>query len=261
MDLSLSGKTAIVSNGCSPFGSAVAVRLLQEGARVAIGGQDARTLWATLAALGAHGEARAIPMPGGDPVVGMPQMVRAAVVTFGAPDILVADVCEPLEGTLDTVTAERLAAYLRDGLVALWAFVQAGAAHMPQDGGGRIVLLINAAGKIPSRDFLAAAVLGAAQHAFVKSVSDHFGPLGITVNAVCVGTAAPGAAGTGIGTEPYLGRGLGQQESGWGTAPPLGRWCTPEHVADAVAFLASARAGFVTGANIDVDGGQQRMIF
>ncbi|MFG1425894.1 SDR family NAD(P)-dependent oxidoreductase [Roseixanthobacter glucoisosaccharinicivorans] len=261
MDLNLSGKTAIISNGCSPFGSAVAARLLQEGARVAVGGQDARALWAALGALGAHGEARAIPMPAGDPAAGMAQMVRAAVVTFGAPDILVADVCAPLEGTLDTVPAERFAAYLRDGLVALWAFVQAGAVHMPRHGDGRIVVLINAAGKIPSRDFLAAAVLGAAQHAFVKSVSDHFGARGITVNAVCVGAGGPDASGGGIGTEPYLGRGLGQQESGWGAAPPLGRWCTPDQVADAVAFLASGRAGFVTGANIDVDGGQQRMIF
>jgi 3-oxoacyl-[acyl-carrier protein] reductase len=42
---------------------------------------------------------------------------------------------------------------------------------------------------------------------------------------------------------------------------PLGRWGTPEDIANAVAFVASARAGFMVGANIDVDGGHQRMIF
>jgi len=61
--------------------------------------------------------------------------------------------------------------------------------------------------------------------------------------------------------EVFLGRSLEQQESRWGAEVPLGRWGEPEDVASAVAFLASERAGFIVGANIDVDGGHQRSIF
>jgi 3-oxoacyl-[acyl-carrier protein] reductase len=60
--------------------------------------------------------------------------------------------------------------------------------------------------------------------------------------------------------EVYLGRSLEQQESGWGAEVPLGRWGTPDDIANAVAFLASERAAFICGTNIDVDGGHQRSI-
>jgi 3-oxoacyl-[acyl-carrier protein] reductase len=61
--------------------------------------------------------------------------------------------------------------------------------------------------------------------------------------------------------EIYFGRSLEQQETKWGAEVPLGHWGAPEDVANAVAFLASDRAGFICGANIDVDGGHQRSIF
>ena len=64
-----------------------------------------------------------------------------------------------------------------------------------------------------------------------------------------------------IDEEQYLGRSLEQQQTGWGATVPLGRWGKPEDIADAVAFMASERAGYIVGANIDVDGGHQRMIF
>lgn len=246
MDLGLCGRNVILSNGATPLGRAVAARLGSEGARIAAG-----------LPAGASGGANfhAIRLAETGPQA-MGVLVRAACTALGAPDILVAEVAQPLAGTLEEVPYSRLAAYLDTALVALWAFVREGTARM--EGGGRVIVLVNAAGKIPDRAHLAAAMAGAAQHAFVKSVSDHLGPRGITVNAVCVGATGPDAP---IGTEPFLGRGLGQQESGFGATPPLGRWCAPEQVADAVAFLACAQAGFVTGANIDVDGGQQRMIF
>ncbi len=54
--------------------------------------------------------------------------------------------------------------------------------------------------------------------------------------------------------------GEGARVAIWGRDVPLGRWGTPEDIAAAVVFLASDRAGFVCGTNIDVDGGYQRAI-
>ena len=53
---------------------------------------------------------------------------------------------------------------------------------------------------------------------------------------------------------------LEQQEAQWGSEVPLGRFGVPEDIATAVAFIASDRAGFIVGSNIDVDGGYQRSI-
>jgi 3-oxoacyl-[acyl-carrier protein] reductase len=96
----------------------------------------------------------------------------------------------------------------------------------------------------------------------VKSLSDDLGRYGILVNAVCPSRiSSPLTSDLVIDEEQYLGRSLEQQESGWGSTVPLGRWGDPDDIATAVAFMVSARAGYLCGANIDVDGGHQRMIF
>jgi 3-oxoacyl-[acyl-carrier protein] reductase len=96
----------------------------------------------------------------------------------------------------------------------------------------------------------------------VKSLSDDLARDNILVNAVCPSRIkTPLTNGLKLHNEVFLGRSLEQQESRWGAEVPLGRWGEPEDVASAVAFLASERAGFIVGANIDVDGGHQRSIF
>ena len=89
---------------------------------------------------------------------------------------------------------------------------------------------------------IASTVINAAQHAFVKSLSDDLAPHGILVNAVCpsrIKSPLTHALGT-LHNEVYYGRSLEQQESKWGAEVPLGHWGTPEDIANAVAFLASA---------------------
>jgi 3-oxoacyl-[acyl-carrier protein] reductase len=128
--------------------------------------------------------------------------------------------------------------------------------------GGRFIVIVGQTGKVPQANAIASTVVNAAQHAFVKSLSDELAPHGILVNAVCPSRIRSPLTDTlKLHNEVHLGRSLEQQESRWGAEVPLGRWGTPDDIANAVAFLASERAGFICGANIDVDGGHQRMIF
>jgi len=133
---------------------------------------------------------------------------------------------------------------------------------MRKQGGGRFIVIIGQAGKVPQANGIASTIANAAQHAFVKSLSDDLARDKILVNAVCPSRIkSPLTDGLTLYNEVFLGRSLEQQESRWGAEVPLGRWGTPEDIANAVAFLASDRAGFIVGANIDVDGGHQRSIF
>jgi 3-oxoacyl-[acyl-carrier protein] reductase len=133
---------------------------------------------------------------------------------------------------------------------------------MRRQGGGRFIVIIGQTGKVPQANAIASNVINAAQHAFVKSLSDELAPSNVLVNAVCPSRIkSPLTDGLKLYNEVHLGRSLEQQESRWGAEVPLGRWGEPADIANAVAFLASGRAGFICGANIDVDGGHQRMIF
>jgi len=133
---------------------------------------------------------------------------------------------------------------------------------MRRRGGGRFILVVGQAGKVPGARTIASAVTNAAQHAFAKSLADHLGPDGILVNAVCPSRiSTPLTEELPLVGEAFIGRSLEQQESGWGRQVPLGRRGTPEDIANAVVFLASECASFVCGTNIDVDGGYQRFIF
>ena len=155
----------------------------------------------------------------------------------------------------------RLLQHLETKVIGPWALAKAVAPHMRKQGGGRFIVIIGQAGKVPQANGIASTISNAAQHAFVKSLSDDLARDNILVNAVCpsrIKSPLTEALGH-LYNEVYLGRSLEQQESRWGAEVPLGRWGTPDDIANAVAFLASERAGFIVGANIDVDGGHQRI--
>jgi 3-oxoacyl-[acyl-carrier protein] reductase len=115
---------------------------------------------------------------------------------------------------------------------------------------------------VPAANTIGSCVTDAAQHAFVKALSDHLGKDNILVTAVCPShIRTPMTEGLDLEGERYIGHSLEHQQSGWGLQVPLGRMGEPEDVANAIAFLASERASFLNGTNLDVYGGYQRMIF
>ena len=258
MDLGLGGKTALITGGTSGIGLAIARRLAEEGCAIAICGRDRARLDKALGTLKAgHGFVADICRP-----ADVASLVDGVLGALGKIDIVVSNAGTHLPGRLEEISSESLLRHFTTKVVGAWELARQVAPHMRRSGGGRFIVIIGQAGKVPQANAIASTVVNAAQHSFVKSLSDDFARDGILVNAVCPSRiASPLTEGLTLHNEIYYGRSLEQQESKWGAEVPLGHWGTPEDIANAVAFVASERAAFMCGANIDVDGGHQRSIF
>ena len=134
--------------------------------------------------------------------------------------------------------------------------------HMIEAGGGRIINVTSIGGKQPEAATVPTTISRAAGIALTKAMSREFAPHGILVNTVCIGLARSGqfrrewealqAEGTDLTEEEFYAR--------QGAGVPLGRIGTAEEVADLITFLASERASFITGAAINVDGGESAVV-
>ena len=190
-------------------------------------------------------------------------LVDDVAKAFGRIDIVVSNAGTHLAGRLDEVASDELLRHFQTKVVGAWELARCVAPHMRRHGGGRFIVIIGQTGKVPQANAIASTVINAAQHAFVKSLSDELAPDDILVNAVCPSRIKSPLtdASDACTTRSISAAASSSRKSRWGAEVPLGRWGTPEDIANAVAFLASERAGFIVGSNIDVDGGHQRSIF
>jgi 3-oxoacyl-[acyl-carrier protein] reductase len=257
MDLGLSGKTALITGGTSGIGLAIAQRLTDEGCRIAICGRQRDKLDAAIAKLGnATGFIADVCKP-----ADVAALVEDTVKAFDRIDIVVSNAGTHISGSLENVASDVLLRHFQTKVVGPWELARCVAPHMRRSGGGRFIVIVGQTGKVPQANAIPSTVVNAAQHSFVKSLSDELAKDKILVNAVCPSRIKSPLTDTlKLYNEVYLGRSLEQQESEWGAEVPLGRWGTPDDIANAVAFLASERAAFICGTNIDVDGGHQRSI-
>ena len=261
MDLGLKNKSALITGGTSGIGLAIAKRLGQEGCKVIVCGRDESRLDKAIEdlksmGLQAYGFLADICKP--DQVA---SLVKSTISAAGQIDIVVSNAGTHLQGSLEQISPAQLEAHLHTKVIGPWELARQVVPHMRANGGGRFIVIIGQAGKVPGANVIASAISNAAQHAFVKSLSDDVGRSNILVNAVCPSRIATPLTDTlHLFNEHHLGRSLEQQESKWGSQVPMGRFGVPEDIANAVAFMASPRASFIVGSNIDVDGGYQRSI-
>jgi 3-oxoacyl-[acyl-carrier protein] reductase len=247
MDLGLTGNAALVTGGASGIGTAIAAGLAREGCDVTI---VDRVMGQGVAALqqrveGAGRRLCAIEADVRD-FAAAEQAVRATQQEFGRCDILVANAGITADALSWKMTEEQWDEVLGVNLKGCFAYARAAGALFREQQRGRMVLVasINGLrGKFGQANYAASK---AGVVALGKTLARELGKSGVNVNVV-----APGMVRT-----PLV-EGLPAEVLQRATDETvLGRLATPEDVADTVVFLCSARARHITGAVVQVDGGQ-----
>ena len=241
----LAGRNAIVTGGSRGIGAAVARRLAADGARVAVvyrsNRDEAEAVVNAIRASGA--EAIAVQADVADPT-SVNAMVSTVREAFGAIDIVINN-AGILEGQpVGSIDAASFDAQFRTNALSVILVTQAVLPHVPARG-GRIVNVSSSLVYRPRAGLSVYAASKAAVGALTHAFAVELGPRNITVNAV-----APALTRTDM-TAPIP----DEVKARMRESTPLGRLGEPEDIADAIAFLASDDARWITGRTLMTDGG------
>ncbi len=260
MDLGIEGDVALVTASSAGLGYACAEALADEGANVIICGRNEDRLADAEVELSsrASGEVLAVPTDVSDPDH-VEDLVTAAVDEFGAIDHLVTSAGGVPPGEFgDLSQKDWYEAYDTLVMSVVWTVEQA-RPHLVDGDGGTITCITSTTVEEVIDNLLLSNSVRRGVIGLVKSLSRDFAPE-VRVNAVMPGSHETSRieelveAGVERGDYDSYEEGL----EDWSDDTPLGRIGDPRELGDVVAFLASDRASFVTGANVPVDGGKLR---
>jgi 3-oxoacyl-[acyl-carrier protein] reductase len=238
------GRVAIVTGAARGLGRAIAARLYERGASVAVNVRDAERAESVARSLGD----RALAVPGDITAPGVPERIALETLQrFGRIDILVNNAALARSTRFGDLSVEEWREALEVNLTAPFLLTRAVLGAMKAQGYGRIVNISSSAGRTVS-------TLGGAHYTsskagllgLTRAAAKELGPFGITVNAVC-----PGMIDTELTHENASDELLHRLAAGY----PVRRLGTSREVADLVCFAASPAAGFITGASFDINGG------
>ncbi len=260
MDLGLSEKIALVTASSRGLGKAVALRLAQEGAHVAICARGEDELAET---------ADEIQDTTGQPVLAIPAdvsepgaaetLVGETVQAFGALDILVTNAGGPPPGKFLDFTPEDWEEVAQLTLMSAVRLCYAAAPVMVEQRSGSILAMTSITVKQPLPNLVLSNSLRLGVTGLIKTLADELAPSGVRVNAICPGWTRTARV------EQLLedrarreGTTVEEEAETIAAAIPLGRMGTPEEFAAVAAFLVSEAASFVNGVSLLVDGGMYR---
>jgi NAD(P)-dependent dehydrogenase (short-subunit alcohol dehydrogenase family) len=253
VDLELTGNVVVVTGGTDGLGLALANRLVEEGAAVAICGRDAERLSAAAGGLVSRGGDVLAVRADVERPDDIERFVDGAVERWGRIDGIVHNAGRSAAGPLDAVDDATWESDLQLKLMGAVRLTRAALPHLRRSRGVALLTLAMAA-KAPGAASTPTAASRAAGMALMKSLSKELGPDGIRVNAILIGLIESGqwvrrAAELGVELSTFYRRMAEDSKI------PLGRIGRGEDFADLASFLLSARSSYLTGAAINLDGG------
>lgn len=265
MDLGLTNKVAIITGGSEGIGKAAAQRMAEEGARVVIVARRPEVLEAAAQDIRAATRGVVLPVQGD---VTEPETINRVVETtlhnFGRIDVLVNNAGVSMAKPFEAVSDDD---WETDFGLKVWGairFIRAVIPEMRKAGGGRIINVTNLAGRTPGASSMPTSISRAAGIAITKALSKDLAKDNILVNTVCIGLIKSGQHERRHArmqqTNPNLTLGELYTDMGKNRGVPLGRVGEAHEAGDVIAFLASARASYLTGIAINIDGGTSAVV-
>ncbi len=242
------GRVAVVTGAWRGLGRAAAARLHERGASVAVNVRNRERAEAMAKKIGE----RAFAVPGDVAADGVPnEIARRTLERFGRIDILVNNAALPLSTRFPDLTAEEWRTAIEVNLTAPFLMTKAVLPAMLAQHYGRIINISSSAGRMVS-------TLGGAHYTaskagllgLTRAAAKELGKFGITVNAIC-----PGMIDTELTREHASDELLERLVASY----PVPRLGTALEVADLICFAASEAAGYITGASLDINGGDLMM--
>jgi 3-oxoacyl-[acyl-carrier protein] reductase len=263
MDLGLKDRVALVAAASQGLGKAVALGLAREGARLVICARTESTLSETAAEI--HAETGAEVMDRAVDVTcyeDVRALVADALQRFGKIDICVANAGGPPSKTFADTTVEDWRSTSDLNLMSTVYLARETLPIMQRQRWGRFITITSVTVKQPVDGLVLSNSIRSAVSGLVKTLANEYGPYNVLVNNVCPGYTATArlneladriAGKEGITAAEVSGR--------WAAQTPLRRVGQPEEFANAVVFLASERASYITGVSLAIDGGIVKGIY
>jgi NAD(P)-dependent dehydrogenase (short-subunit alcohol dehydrogenase family) len=246
MTQQFSGKSALVTGGGSGIGRACALALSAEGAQVTVAGRTADTLNETVRLIEAAGGSAHYVVADLTNESEVEKAVLAATADVGGLDLALNNAGYDGEYQLtQDYSTEMLDHMIALNVRGMFLSMKYELKHMVAQQFGSIVNMSSGAGLVGVAGFSGYTATKAADIAMTKSSALEAAPHGIRINAVC-----PGLVDT-----PMLATLDDEERKSLGAAHPLGRIARAEEIAEAVVWLLSERASYITGIALPVDGG------